>query len=296
MLAGLFALLAVAQIVLNPPKEAGTISVDVNLVNVICTARTAHGGYVEDLTKDDFELREDGHKRDIAFFAREVDSPLTIALLLDVSGSVAMVIPEEREGANQFFAQVMRPGDKAMLVGFAQLVQVWQDLTPHMDFIHEALGNAGPIEVPSADAMEMRPRGGTLLYDAVKLVTERKLERMPGRKAIILVTDGLDNGSIAKLDEATRAAQSADTAVYVIHYANTSGLPPMEKMANATGGRAVHVSEDKLSEVFKSIADELHHQYGIGFTPAKEDKEFHKIELKCKRAGVKVQARTGYRK
>src|SRR5579883_947551 len=136
---------AAPQILLNPPPKPEVIRVDVELVNVLCSVRDKHGAYVRGLTKDDFELRVDGHPRPITNFAAEVSSPLTVALMLDVSGSVVNVIPEEKVAGSRFFAEVLRPGDRAMLVGFAELIAVWQDLTPSVELVQAALDRAAPF-------------------------------------------------------------------------------------------------------------------------------------------------------
>src|ERR1700681_1215030 len=202
-----------AQILLNPPKDASVITVDVDLVNVLCSVRDKHGAYVKDLSKDDFEIKEDGHRQEIRHFAREVDSPLTVALLLDVSGSVSAIIGAEKSAAARFFSEVLRPGDKALLVGFAQLIAVWQEFTPSAERLAEALARAGPFEMTPGQT-EYRPRGGTLLYDAVNLVARDRLTKQPGRKTMVLITDGEDNGSLVNLETAAKAAQQSDAVVY----------------------------------------------------------------------------------
>jgi VWFA-related protein len=287
-----------AQIVLNPPRDASVIAVDVELVNVLASVRDGRGTYVKGLSQEDFEILEDGKRQPITHFAREVDTPMTVALLLDVSGSVAGIIDTEKSAGRGFFEAVLRPGDKAMLVGFAGRVEVWQDLTASRTRLLEALDNAGP-EAMGAGSAALRARGGTLLYDAATLVAEQKLIRLPGRKAIIVISDGEDNGSIAKIARAVEAAQQADTVIYGIHYVGGSrrdGLAALEKLSLPTGGRAFHVSPKLgLAEVFTDIAEEMRNQYGIGYRPAsKRDGTLHKLEVRSSRSGLKVQARSGY--
>jgi VWFA-related protein len=292
---------AAAQIVLNPPKNPGVISVEVELVNVLCSVRDGHGGYVKGLSESDFEIREDGKRQPITHFAREVDTPMTVALLLDVSGSVAAIIGTEKTAAQRFFDEVLRAGDKSLLVGFASQIAVWQDLTGSKGLLQDALERAGPHALPSGT--EFQPRGGTLLYDAVGLVAEQKLKRLPGRKTMILITDGEDNGSIANIAKAVKSAQEADAVVYGIHYVDEErgasrrdGLSALERLATPTGGRSFHVSKKlPLDEVFTEIAEEMRNQYGIGYRPpgAKES-GYHKVEVKSTKAGLKVQARSGY--
>jgi VWFA-related protein len=300
-----------AQIDLNPPKPASVITVDVDLVNLLCSVRDKRGAYVKGLNKEDFEIKQDGKRQPITHFAREVDSPMTVALMLDVSGSVAGIIGTEKAAAERFFDEVLRPGDKALLVGFAQLIAVWQELTASKERLQDALERAGPGALPwgnpggnPGDNPEIQPRGGTLLYDAVTLGALQKLRRLPGRKTIILITDGEDNGSFAKLGEAVKAAQEADAVIYGIHYVDDehgssrrNGMSALEKLAEPTGGRAFHVSgKMPLGEIFNEIGEEMRHQYGLGFTPPADGKdgEFHKLEVKSTKAGLKAQARTGY--
>ena len=290
------------QIVLNPPAAPGVIQVDVDLVNVLCTVRDSHGGYVKGLSKEDFEIREDGKPRRLTHFAREVDTPMQVALLLDVSGSVQGVIGVEKSAAQRFFDEVLRPGDKALLAGFAQRIAVWQDLTGDKDELQDSLAHAGPHALPQGNP-EFAARGGTLLYDAIFLTASQKLQRIGGRKIILVISDGLDNGSVANTGKAVHAAQEADAVIYGIHYEDEEltggrapGLDALERLSTPTGGRAFHVSKKlTLDKVFADIAEEMRNQYGLGYPPPKEkDGSFHKLEVKLKRPGLKVQARSGY--
>jgi len=284
-------------------QDQPVISVDVDLVNVFCSVRDARGEYVRDLSKDDFEILDDGQRREITHFAREADSPLTVALLLDVSGSVIHILETEKRAAARFFREVLRPGDRAMLAGFAQSVAVWQDVTPSKSMLEMALNRAGPLVMRSAETLEVRWRGGTLLYDAVNLVAVEKLKRLPGRKAIVIITDGEDYGSLVTLANAGKAAQEADAVVYGIHYEERpgryrgGGLSALEKLAEPTGGRTFHVDQAlPLESVFDAIGGEMRNQYSLAFTPGGPEKagEFHQLEVKVSRPGLKVQARSGY--
>ena len=307
---------AAPQILLNPPPKPDVISVEVDLVNVLCSVRDSHGAYVKGLRKEDFELRVDGHPRPIANFAPEVSSPLTVALLLDVSGSVAAVIPDEKSAAARFFSEVLRPGDKAMLAGFAELIAVWQDLTPSVPHIQAALDRAAPFQWTAGQRLETRPRGGTLLYDAVLLVSTNKLKPLTGRKTVVLITDGDDNGSIANEKKAVEAAQQADAVIYGIRYldrrfglmgggmsANPSvvrldaGFGALARLSQPTGGRAFDAMRGNgLQSAFDAIGEEMRNQYGLGFTPAGPagKGEFHKLEVRLRPSGLKAQARSGY--
>jgi Ca-activated chloride channel family protein len=277
----------------------GTIRVDVNLVNVLCSVKDKSGAWAKGLTRDDFELRVDGRKIPVTHFAADTDSPLTVALLLDVSGSVATILDIEKDAARSFFDEVLRPGDQALLAGFSSTIPIWQDLTGDRARLQEALADSWSGRYLNAEA---RARGGTLLYDAVDLVASRKLHRLPGRKAMVMITDGQDNGSITKLDKAVQSAQQAEAVVFGIHYvpattASSEGMGPLQRIAAPTGGQAFHVSPKlPLGEVFAEIADEMRHQYSLGFPPPATDNPgaFHKLEVKVLRPGMKVQARSGY--
>jgi VWFA-related protein len=290
---------AAAQIELNPAPDPNVIRMDVDLVNVLCTVRDKNGAYVQDLSKNDFAVLDNGRRQTITHFGRQVDTPLTVALLLDVSGSVTNVLDLEKAAAGRFFQNVLRPGDAALLVGFAQYVLVWQDLTSSSDNLQHALEGAGPMEgLPNGPPA----RGGTLLLDAVNLVAARKLKPLPGRKTIVLITDGEDNGSRASLEEVIRAAQQADAVIYGIHYADEessigNGLAVLERMSGPTGGRTFHVDKKMtLERIFAAIEEEMRNQYGLGYAPPEPSKSgaFHKVELKVLKPGLKVQSRDGY--
>ena len=300
---------ALPQVLLNPPRQPDVISVDVDLVNVLCSVRDRHGAYVKGLTQEDFELRVDGRPRPITHFSAEVSSPLTVALLLDVSGSVMRVIPDEKSAAGRFFSEVLRPGDQALLAGFAERIAVWQNLTSSVANVQQALDRAGPFEANADDRLGPAPRGGTLLYDAVVLVSTNKLKPLAGRKAIVLITDGNDEGSIASDRKAVQAAQEADAVVYGIRYMDRSlgapgamfavdfGLSALTRLANPTGGRVFDAMRDtSLEGAFRAIGEEMRNQYSLAFAPTepKGAGDFHKLELRLKRSGLRAQARAGY--
>jgi VWFA-related protein len=296
----LLSLPAAAQIELNPAPDPSVIRMDVDLVNLLCTVRDKNGNYVKDLSKDDFTVLDDGRRQAITHFAREVDTPLTVALLLDVSGSVTNVLDQETAAANQFFSHVLRPGDRALLVGFAQYVVVWQDLTSSRENLARTLEErAGPMPLlPERPP----PRAGTLLRDAVNMVALQKLRRIPGRKVMVLITDGEDNGSRVTLDADIQAAQQSDAVIYGIHYEDAgasygTGQHVLELLSGPTGGRTFHVSKKMtLENVFSTIEEEMRNQYAIGYPlPGKTDVPvFHKVDVKVLRPGLKVQTRNGY--
>ena len=291
---------AFSQILLNPGKSPSTISVDVDLVNVLCTVRDRHGAYVKGLSREDFTVRDEGKPQPVTHFAADLDTPLTVALLLDVSGSVSSILPEEKAAAGSFFRSVLRPGDRAMLVGFAELVAVWQDLTAPGPNLEEALERAGSFQLTPEHAVH---RGaGTLLFDAVNLVARQKLRNVAGRKMIVLITDGQDIGSEVKPQDSVKAAQESDTMIYAIHYGNGwqgpgGGVAALEKLSEPTGGRTFHLDrKTTLETVFEAIQEEMRNQYSVGFRrpDAAQPGAYRKIEVSVSKPGLKVQARRGY--
>ncbi|MGH9553736.1 MAG: VWA domain-containing protein [Terriglobales bacterium] len=203
-----------------------TLSVQVKVVNVLATVRDKHGKIVNGLTKDDFTLTEDGRPQAIKYFARETDLPLTLGLLVDTSLSQLRVLSEERDASESFLAQILREEqDKAFVIHFDREVELLQDLTASHEKLHSALeslatpqfartsaGGGGPGPGPGRGTRG----GGTLLYDAVYLASDELMQKQPGRKALIVLSDGVDTGSKESLDLAIESAQRANTIVYSI--------------------------------------------------------------------------------
>jgi VWFA-related protein len=278
-------------------QEPSTIRVDVDVVNVLCTVSDKRGALVTDLDKDDFEVREDGRKQEIRYFTRETDLPLTVAMLVDVSGSVRSVLEDEREAAGRFFDTVLRPTDHALLLGFSSTLVLWQDFTSSPQRLKDALGQLHAIRFrglpPVGQAMP-----GTLLYDAVYQTAKGKLAGVPGRKAMLIVSDGLDNGSQKHLDDAVQAVQATNTIVYGICYDQKFfGCAFLSSLARPTGGRMFVTGKKRtLDEIYQLIEDELRSQYSIGFTPLNmaHDGKFRKLGVKVRTPGLRVSARTGY--
>ncbi|MBI2956020.1 MAG: VWA domain-containing protein [Acidobacteria bacterium] len=292
-----------------PPTE--TLRVEVAVVNIYCTVKDKRGALVTELTADDFTVYEDGKKQEVRYFERETDRPLTLALLVDTSGSQVQVLQTEQEVMGQFLRQILRPSDLALLMSFDVNVDLWQEFTSDAERLESALArlriNApGPPPGVQGPVPTSGPRG-TRLYDAVYLASRQKLAGEVGRKALLVVSDGEDVGSTVKLQEAVEAAHRADTMVYAIGIADPgfyaqqgyaySGRGVLEKLAKETGGRVIFPSKvEELEEAFKEIADELRSQYTLGYTPTNraQDGRFRKIQVKVKRDGVRVQARSGY--
>jgi VWFA-related protein len=279
-------------------QSEAPIRVDVKVVNVLCTVYDSSKALVRDLGKDDFEIREDGKLREIRYFARETDLPLTIAMLVDVSGSVRSFLEEEKATAVEFFRRVLRPRDQATLTGFSSTVVLWQDFTASVPVLSDVLGNmhAVPFKGLPKDG---GPMPTTLLYDAVSSAAATKLTDVSGRKAMVIISDGIDIGSRTNPETAVRRAQAANVIVYSICYPNPheSGCGYLRSLSDPTGGRMFDLaSKTPLREVFATIEDELRSQYSLGFVPSNAGPggAFHKLQVRVRREGLHVLARKGY--
>ncbi|MCU1300206.1 MAG: von Willebrand factor, type [Candidatus Sulfotelmatobacter sp.] len=215
------------------PNAAATLSVDVKLVTLPVTVRDKHGQIVRNLTKDDFLLEEDGHPQTIRYFAQEANLPLTLGLLVDTSMSQRNVLDQERTASKSFLNQMLTAAkDQAFIIHFDREVELLQDLTSSHDKLQTALaslqtprpdrdtGGGGESAPDSSPGGSHRMHGGTLLYDAVFLASDELMKKQQGRKALIILSDGVDRGSKESLPSAIEAAQRADTVVYSILFAD----------------------------------------------------------------------------
>ena len=291
-------LLIASRLVFAQGADEQPIRVDVNVVNVLCTVSDKRGALVTDLRKEDFEIRENGRKQEIRYFARDTDLPLTIAMLMDVSGSVRQAIEAEREAAGRFFDAVIRPTDHALLLGFSSTLVLWQDFTSSTVRLRTALAQLHAIPFRGLPA-EGQAMPGTLLYDAVYQTAKGKMNGVPGRKLMLIVSDGLDNGSRMHLEEALQGVQETNTIVYGICYDQKFfGCEFLKGLAEPTGGRMFDAGKKRtsLGEIYQTIEDELRSQYAIGYVPTNQERDgkFRKLAVKVNSAGLKVSVRRGY--
>jgi len=291
------------------PDQMPTFRKNVNLVSLFFNVKDKHGGFVPELTAANFELREDGKPQTIKYFSAEANQPLTLGIMIDSSGSMQAMLPEEKVLAADFLRQVITDKDLAFIISFDISVDLLQDLTTDMRLLRAGLekarinvGGGGSTGIPGIGQgpFPVSHPKGTLLYDAVYLGSNEILSKQVGRKAMIILTDGVDQGSRLKLRDALEAAQKADVICYVLLLFDPrfgSDMSDMNHLAEETGGRAISIGShtDNLSKAFKQISDELRTQYSLGYTSTndKHDGGFRKIELKSKE-GYKVQARKGY--
>jgi len=291
---------------------AQDFSAGVQVVNLFATVHDAQGRVIHNLTQDDFTLEEDGRPQTIGYFSQESGLPLTLGLLIDTSISQKRLLPEERTASYRFLTQVLRSEeDRAFVIHFDRDVELLSDLTSSHQRLSDALAQ---LRVP---ALPPRKRGdpkigawtlgGTDLYDAVLLACDEITRRQSGRKALILLTDGVDNGSKIGLARAIQSAQRADTLVYSIlfsdrdaydgTYASRNGRQAMERMSRETGAALFEVSaKNPISAVYARLEEELRSLYSLGYTPGRSDAAsgYHKIHLATKQPGLIVQTRDGY--
>ncbi len=279
-------------------QEDSPIRVDVDVVNVLCTVKDKRGALITSLRKQDFEIRENGRKQEIRYFTRDTDLPLTIAMLMDVSGSVRQAIESERVAAGRFFDTILRPADHALLLGFSSTMVLWQDFTNSTPRLREALKSLHAVPFRGLPP-EGQPMPGTLLYDAVHQTAMIKLKGVPGRKMMLIVSDGLDNGSQLHMDDALKAVQETNTIVYAICYDQKYfGCDYLKNLTEPTGGRMFDASKKRqsLEEIYAAIEDELRSQYAIGYVPGNQehDGKFRKLSVKVAPKGLRVSVRSGY--
>ena len=302
-----------AVLVAGLVAQDDTIKVDVDLVNVLCTVRGKNNGLIGNLDKGDFHLFEDGKEQEIKYFTRETDLPLTIGLLVDVSGSQERLIDTEHRAASQFFRSVLRPRigvSDQLRQGF----RAAQDSTNSAKLLEEGLkglrlnapvGGLHPGPVPT-----QQNQAGTVLWDAVYLAANERLKGEVGRKVIVVITDGVDTGSRKTREQAIREAQLADTVVYSVYYTDPGaygggglvfggggGEGELKKMSDETGGRVLKVDrKNTLDDLFKEIQDEMRTQYAIAYSPTnpRERRSLPGSSSSDANKDQKVQARKGY--
>ena len=283
------------------------IRVDVNLVNVAFAARDAQGGLVANLTRDDVELYEDAVPQKIEFFAKSTDVPLTLALIMDVSGSQEHFEKKHEKDLEVFLHEVLGPKDRTFLVCFGNHLRLVSDYTNSAEGVltnfHEF--DKGKARFPEIGPKEERDLG-TAFYDSIYYSVTEKLAASRGRQAILMFSDGEDNSSSHNMMEAIEAAQAANVIVYTIRYTeskhgelnarNRYGISVMDRIAKETGGAHIDAQQTDPHTYFREIAQELRTSYELAYYPANRAKDdtFRKIVIKPKQEGVRIRAKTGY--
>jgi VWFA-related protein len=298
-------------------KSDETLKVNVNVVGVFFNVKDKHGALIPNQTKDDFEVFEDSKPQTIKYFTAESNLPLTLGILIDTSGSQIRVLDMEKEVGAAFLRQILTDKDEAYVMDFDVQAELVQDYTRDVHRLQSALNKvkinsgvssgAGGIPGLGQGPVPVHNAPGTVLYDAVYLSAHDMLAKEVGRKAMVLLTDGEDEGSKLKIRDAVEAAQKADAIVYVLLCADRgfyggmslgySGESDMRKLTEETGGRVINVGNkfDKLKEAFDQIAAELRSQYSLGYTSTNPvlDGTYRKLQIKNKQ-NYKIQTRAGY--
>jgi VWFA-related protein len=275
----------------------------IKVVNVLATVRGKNGALITDLTKDDFVLKENGRAQNVRYFSRETDLPLSIGVLVDTSLSQLKVLDSELGASFRFLDDVLREDkDEVFVMQFDLAVLLRQSLTNSRKKLEEALQN---VDTPSHHDLLLQRGGGTLLYDAVIKGAEIMRDRR-NRKALILLTDGVDTGSEASLEGAVDAAQRADTMIYSILFSDEGyyglfgggdGRRVLTRLAKETGGSIFEVTKKlSIEQIYAEIQNELRSQYNLGFVsdvPVRIS-EFRKLQLTAKQKGLAVDSRDKY--
>lgn len=298
----------------EPPQEPlQTLTISTRIVSISAVVLDNRNEPVRGLTKDDFILKQDGKEQDIRYFSQDSDLPLTLVLMVDTSSSQKMFLEDEREASEKFFRVMLtRAPDRAALVQFDYNVLQLQAMTSQLQALENSLGFLSmPHSAPKTGTYR-GGGGGTLLYDAIIASSQIELGQERGRRAMVILTDGEDNGSHYSLDQAIAAAQRADVVVYSVQYSaeaftgsrphrplsvdHPDGLGVLKSLSSATGGRVFTVdARTPLGLIYSQIADDMRLQYQIGYTPPHSDPgTYHKIELKPTGKKLTVHARIGF--
>jgi VWFA-related protein len=285
-------------------QQGPVIRSQVNLVNLFVTVRDKNKRIVTDLKQTDFKIQEDGQDQQIAFFSKEVTLPITLALLLDTSGSEQFMLGAIQDMGGRFLDRVLRKGDEALVMSFDTDVDLLADFTDDRGLLDRAIRKTR-INAPMGGGMiNPGPVGGntvgTAFYDAVFLACNEKLNSEAGRKAIVVVTDAQDEGSKIRKEEAIEAAQRTDTVIHILlvadsRFGGNSGVA--KQITEETGGRMIVANNEKhLAEAFDQISEELRSQYTLGYYPTNtaRDGKFRKIKVDMGNHDLHVLARKGY--
>jgi VWFA-related protein len=334
--------LAAATRLLRAQQQPPTFASETRVVNVLATVRTKKGEIVKNLTKDDFTLAEENRPQTIKYFTQETDLPLTLGLLVDTSGSQRRVLGEEISATRTFLDTVLREDrDQGFLIHFDYEAELLQDLTSNRQLLQRALNDVGTPQLqrsrqggggggyPGGGGGGGRRGGGggTVLYDSVLLASDELMAKQKGRKALILLTDGVDNGSKVTINRAIEAAQRGDTMVYGLLFEDkdayrqpafggmgggrrgggmgggrypqqtehADGKKVLQQIARETGGGYFEVTKKRsLADIYAQVQEELRNQYNLGYTPeGNSGSGYRRIQLTTKKDLV-VQARDGY--
>ncbi len=296
----------------KPADEEGqTIRLGTQLVNVLFSVNDKQNKYINDLVKEDVAIIEDGKPQEIFIFKRETDLPLTMAMLIDTSGSEQHTLPRLKDAGGHFIDSVMKAGkDTVAIVQFEGEATLLQGLTSSPPRIKKALEDVAyvappPVSVfggPTPPINGGSRQGGTSMHDAIIATASDLLAKEPGRKTIILITDGVDTTSRKRLQDAIDETLRAEVVIYAIGIGDpgfggvNEGV--LKKLCESTGGRAFFPQGARdLDRAFAQLEQDLRQQYLLAYEPSNEasDGSFRKIEVRVQtRKDMKVRHRRGY--
>lgn len=284
-------------------EQEPTFSTGVKVVNILATVTTKKGEIVRDLNQEDFLVSENGRPQEIRYFSRESGLPLTLGLLIDTSMSQRRLMEAERAASFRFVDRVLREDkDQVFLMQFDLGSILRQPLTSSRKDLEAALNL---VDTPTMSELSVGAGDGTSLYDTVIKASNDIMKQRQDRKALILLTDGVDNSSNASITDAIETAQRLDTLIYSILFADpqayafggVSGRGALQRLSKDTGGGFFEVSKKtSIDEIFSAIEDELRSQYSLGFVSDQpvRSAEFRKLQISTRRKGLLVRARDRY--
>jgi Ca-activated chloride channel family protein len=293
------------QVDVNAAKN--TIHVDVNLVNLGFVARDTQGKLVPNLTANDVELFEDAVPQKIHSFSKSTDLPLTLALIVDVSGSQDHFGKQHQKDLEVFLKEVLRPQDRVFVVTFGNHLRLISDFSSSPEQVLENYErySKGKEKFPELGPKEDRDLG-TAFYDSIYYSITEKLAQSQGRKAILMFSDGEDNSSSHNMMTTIETAQAENVPIYAIrstevHHGklnarNEYGISVMDRIAKETGGLHINTEKTDAQTYFAQIAEELRTSYDLNYYPTNKAKDdsFRKIVIRPKVDGVTIRAKTGY--
>ncbi|MBS1841739.1 MAG: VWA domain-containing protein [Acidobacteria bacterium] len=289
-------------------QEGASIRANVNLVSVSFIARDSRGALLDKLTLDDVEVFEDSVPQKISFFAKSSDVPLTLGLIVDASGSQEKFSKKHEKDLEIFLKRVLGPKDRVFLLGFGNHLRLVSDFTQSGD---EVIQHLKEYEKSMGRFPEIGPREdrdlGTAFYDSIYYSVVEKLQNEPGRKALLIFSDGEDNSSSTDMMTTLETAQAANVLLYTIRYTETRkngqltarnkyGIKVMDRLAKDSGGAHIDARAMDPKEYFQQIADELRTSYTLSYYPTNpmKDQNFRRITVRPKQDGVKIRTKSGY--
>jgi Ca-activated chloride channel family protein len=289
-------------------QEGAAIRTNVNLVSVSFTARNSRGALVDKLAQDDVEVLEDSAPQKISFFAKSSDVPLTLGLIVDASGSQEKFSKKHEKDLEVFLKRVLGPQDRVFLLCFGNHLRLVSDFTQSGE---EVIRHLKEYEKSSGRFPEIGPKEdrelGTAFYDSIYYSIAEKLQNEPGRKALLIFSDGEDNSSSHDMMTTLETAQSANVLLYTIRYTETMkngeltarnkyGIKVMDRLAKDSGGAHIDAKEMDPKEYFQRIAEELRTSYTLGYYPSNpmKDESFRRIVVRAKEDGIRIRTKSGY--